>query len=112
MAPAENASRSDNDVGDGNGEQQLPTDIHKLVIAEAGQRAARPYIKKEEKENFAEQPERSLNIYANLVKRSDPESRKEQRTDSRDSCAQAGKNHFAKNGLVFDAVEDHPQAEG
>jgi hypothetical protein len=43
--------RQDN-VEDGDGQQELPSEIHQLIEAETRQRPAQPDIKKQEEENF------------------------------------------------------------
>src|ERR1700690_2575132 len=45
------------DVEHGERHQPAPSIVHKLVIAEAGQRAAHPNVKKQETENFEYKPE-------------------------------------------------------
>src|SRR5712692_3476460 len=51
----------DNQVRDGQREQKLPSKSHKLVIAEAGQRATNPNVDKEKAENPQHEPEHRQN---------------------------------------------------
>src|SRR6266571_901978 len=47
----------DQEIGNGDGQQHLPSEGHQLVIAKARQRAADPYIKKNKEECFEQKPE-------------------------------------------------------
>src|SRR5215470_6362511 len=46
----------DDDIGDGQRQQKLPSESHQLVIAETRQRAADPYVQKDEEENLHREP--------------------------------------------------------
>src|SRR5271170_3857851 len=51
----------DNDVGDGQGHQVLPTEAHQLVVTEARQRTSHPDIKTEKAEDFQDEPKQGSN---------------------------------------------------
>src|ERR1700759_3897073 len=49
--------RGEQQVDQGGGEQECPREVHKLVIAESGQRAANPDVGEQQEPYFGAEPE-------------------------------------------------------
>src|SRR5438874_1497582 len=60
-AKEENDRCRDDQIQERHRQQKLPTEVHQLIEAEAGQRAAQPDVEKEKEDDFAEKIEDAEN---------------------------------------------------
>src|SRR5579864_2650763 len=94
VALPEDGCGSEHDISERDGQEQLPTEGHELVVAETGKRAAHPDVDEEEDENLGEQPEGTLN---ECVHRREEQEREAERGDDHSHGRQ---NELAENGFV------------